>query len=146
MDDDQIPAKRNRLATVETYEVEKRQFDRIEEVAANVSLPFSFALALLPVAITLSVTLATVAIHSTRTDAIVWALMAVFYITGIFCALLAFHQRGHLKMYMREIRDQQVAPVAAKGATTPPDLTPISNPDTQTLGQQLQRDEGDDDN
>lgn len=44
---------------------------------------------------------------------------------------------------MKDIRDKQVAPVAAKGVSTPPDLTAISDPDAPVpiTDEQEQQDE-----
>jgi hypothetical protein len=127
--DDQIPAKRHSLAPVETYEVERQQFDHIESLAGSIGLPLNAAFALIPVAIALSVTLATAAISNARTVGILWNVMTAFYLVGILCALFAMKQRGELKRYMQVIRNSQVAPVAAKGASTPSDLTAVSDPE-----------------
>jgi hypothetical protein len=56
-DDAHIPAKRYRLREVQTYEVVRDDFDRIETEAMNIGTDFAFATACIPVAITLTVTL-----------------------------------------------------------------------------------------
>lgn len=129
--DDQIPAKRNSLAPFETYEVEKGQFKHIESSATSIAVPLSAMWALLPVAITLHVTLDLATISDVRTEARLWAVTTAFYLVGILCGIFAFIQRGQLKRYMQEIRDNQVPPVAAKGAATPTDLTSVSDPDAR---------------
>lgn len=125
--DDQLPARRHSLAPVDTYEVEKQQFDYIQDAATSIGVPLSAAFALVPVAITLNITIVTVTINDARKAAIMWGLTVAFYLVGFLCAVWAFVQRGQLKRYMNSIRNAQVPPVAAKGASGPPDLTAVSD-------------------
>lgn len=130
--DDQIPARRHSLGPVETYEIEKQQFMHIEHASTAISVPLAASFALIPVAVTLSVTLATAGTMEPHKEAILWGSMFAFYIGGIVCGIFAFVKRGELKQYMQDIRENQVAPVAAKGASTTPDLTAVSDPDAST--------------
>lgn len=136
--DDQLPARRHSLAPVDTYEIEKQQFNYIQDAAISIGVPLSSAFALLPVAITLNITIVTVTISDVRKEAIMWAITVAFYLVGFICAIFAFVQRGQLKRYMADIRNSQVPPVAAKGASGPPDLTAVSDLDgVPTIGDKL---------
>jgi hypothetical protein len=126
--DDQLPARRNSLRQVETYEVVRGDFDNIEKEATGIGTSAAWAFAALPVAVTLNVTLKTVTIADPNTAIPIWALMWSCYILGLFFAVSAYRQRGRLKRFMQDIRDRQVAPVAAKEITPPADLTAISDP------------------
>jgi hypothetical protein len=144
--DDQIPARRHSLAPVETYEIERQQFEHIESAATSISVPLSAAFALLPLAVSLTVTLATVPIKDAPyIVSALWGVMTGCYICGVVCGILAFIQRGQLKRYMENIRTSQVAPVAAKGASTPIDLTPGPDPDALVMAEVTQPDDGGDD-
>jgi hypothetical protein len=144
--DDQIPARRHSLAPVETYEIERQQFDHIEGTATSISVTLSAAFALIPLAVSLSVTLATVTIKDAPyTVSALWGLMTGCYVGGIVFGVLALTQRGQLKEYMENIRKSQVSPVAAKGAPPPTDLTSGPDPDASAAGAASQPDnEGDD--
>jgi len=126
--DDQLPAKRYSLRQVETYEVERGQFDRIESEATGIGTAFAFATACLPVAVTLNVTLATVTIADKNISYPFWLLMYVCYILGLYFAVIAWRQRGNLRRFMSEIRESQVAPIASKTPPSTEDLTAISDP------------------
>ena len=127
--EDQLPAKRHSIERVETYEVERHQFDSIEREATSIGGFFAMATACLPVGVTLTATLKTVSVPDPVTASALWGLMWACYILGIFFAGFAWKQRGKLKRFMQEIRDSQVAPVAAKEPPVAPDLTAIPNPD-----------------
>lgn len=85
--DDQIPARRYSLAPVETYEIEKQQFDYIEDEAL-ISLLLAAAFSLIPVAVTLNVTLVTAPIKAAGTVAILWGVTVAFYPVGDSAACL----------------------------------------------------------
>jgi hypothetical protein len=126
--DDQLPAKRNSLRQVETYEVERHKFDRIEREATGIGIGFTVAAACLPTAITLNVTLKTVAIKDANTAVPIWSLMWACYIVGIAVLIWAWIKRGDLKRDMQDIRDTQVPPVSAKLIPSSPDLTATNDP------------------
>ena len=125
--DDQLPAKRHSLRQVETYEVECRDFNSIGREASGIGTSFAFAMACLPLAIALNVTLLTVQI-SLNTAFPIWTLMWACYIGGAFFSISAWRKRGELKRFMQEIRDNQVAAVAAKVLPLAPDLTVSGDP------------------
>jgi hypothetical protein len=144
--DDQIPARRHSLAPVVTYEIEKQQFDHIENASTSIEIPLSAAFAFLPVAITLNVTLVTITMTDVHKEAVLWGFTVAFYLVGSLCAVFAFIQRGQLKEYMKGIRDNQVAPVAAKGASTSPDLTAVLDPDASAVVSNAAEEQGEEDN
>lgn len=141
--DDQLPARRNTLRQVETYEVERQQFDSIEGEATVIGTAFSLACACLPVAVTLNVTLVTVPIKGEYTAVGIWGLAWACYILGACFAIVAFRQRGKLKGFMQQIREAQVAPVAAKTQQVEPDLTSVADPSATPfdINQSLEADE-----
>lgn len=126
--DDQLPAKRHSLRQVETYEIERRHFDSIEREATGIGTAFACAAACIPVAVTITVTLRTVPVANPNAAMPVWGLMWACYILGLFFAFSAWRKRGTLKRFMQDIRDSQVAPVAAKVPPTSPDLTATNDP------------------
>lgn len=113
-DDAHIPAKRYRLRELQTYEVVRDDFDAIETEAMNIGTDFAFATACIPVAITLTVTLSTVAVANQFLKMTFLSLMFVCYILGSYFAVRAYRDRGHLKKFMQRIRDNQVAPLGEK--------------------------------
>ena len=138
--DDQLPAKRHSLRQVETYEVERSHFDAIEKEATGIGTAFAFAAACLPVAVTLNVTLKTVPITDRSVADPFWFLMWACYILGLFFAVSAWRQRGSLKRFMDEIRESQVAPIAAKVSPSEPDLTAINDPEAPVRTQEASPD------
>ena len=96
--DDQLPAKRHSLRQVETYEVERGQFDRIESEAAGIGTFAAFAFACVPTAVSLNVTLNTLTITDRSVLIPYWSLMWVCYILGAAFAVTAFLKRGQLKL------------------------------------------------
>ena len=127
--DHQLPARRYSLSPVDTFEVERQQFEHIQDAALSVSVPFTMSVACIPVAVTLNVTLVTVTLQDHHMEAILWGLTFTCYLAGVACGIFAFLQRGQLERYMKAIRDSQVEPVAAKGLSTPSDLTAVADPD-----------------
>jgi hypothetical protein len=119
-DDAHIPAKRYRLREVETYEVVRDDFNRIETEAMNIGTDFAFATACLPVAITLTITLYTVTIADRTVKDAFMLLTFTCYILGLYFAVRAWRHRGHLKNFMQRIRDNQVAPFGEKGEELEP--------------------------
>lgn len=119
-DDAHIPAKRYRLREVETYEVVRDEFNRIETEAMNIGTDFAFATACIPVAITLTITLYTVTIADRMVKDAFMLLTFTCYILGSYFAVRAWRQRGHLKNFMQRIRDNQVAPFGEKDGELEP--------------------------
>ena len=64
------------------YEIEKQQFNHIQDAATSIGVPLSAAFALVPVAITLNITLVTVAISDVHKEAIMWAVTVAFYLVA----------------------------------------------------------------
>ncbi len=119
--DDQIPIERFRLGKLRSYEVLINDFDRIESVAMTIGTDFAFATACLPVALMLTVTLVTVPIQAWNVKGPFFLLMYTCYILGLFFSVRAYRQRGSLKKFMQDIRDNQVAPLGEKGNELGPD-------------------------
>lgn len=111
----QLPAKRYSLGPVETYEVPRTDFDRIETEASSIGTGMAFACACLPVALALTVTLATVDIPAWSEKGTFILLTFGFYIAGLYFSVVAYRQRGHLRNLMNALRDRQVAPLGEKG-------------------------------
>lgn len=63
----------------------------------------------------------------------IWGFTWACYILGCFFAIVAWRQRGHLKAFMQQIREVQVAPVAAKIQQVELDLTSIGDPNAPRL-------------
>jgi hypothetical protein len=117
---DHIPIKRFRLGEMQSYEVLVNDFNRIEDEAMTIGSYFAFAVACIPTAITLNVTLATVKIDDLNVKAPIMCLMFVCYILGAFFARGAYQQRGRLKKFMQTIRDAQTPPLGEKGSELGP--------------------------
>ncbi len=112
--DDQIPIERFRLSKLRSYEVLVNDFDHIETVAMTIGTDFAFAMACIPVALALTVTLATVTIQSWNTKGSFLLLTYVCYVAGAYFSVRAFRQRGSLKKFMKTIRDSQEPPLGEK--------------------------------
>jgi hypothetical protein len=113
-DDAHIPAKRFRLRAVHTYEVVRDDFDQIETEAMSVGTDFAFAMACIPVAITLTVTLLTVSVANSTVKLAFFCLMFSCYILGAYFGVAAWRDRAHLNRFMQRIRDNQEAPLGEK--------------------------------
>jgi len=118
--DDQISIKRFRLGKMQSYEVLVGDFNRIEDEASSIGTHFAFALACLPVAITIHITLSRVRISDQSVREPFMLLMFACYILGAFFAISAFRQRGRLRKFMQVIRDSQVPPLGEKGSEIGP--------------------------
>jgi hypothetical protein len=117
---DQIPIKRFRLGEMQSYEVLVSDFNRIQSEAMSIGTDFAFAVALIPVAVTFTTTLAVATISLAWVRESFTLLMYVCYILGLYFAVRAFRQRGRLKTFMQTIRDAQVPPLGEKGGEIGP--------------------------
>jgi hypothetical protein len=118
--DDQIPIERFRLGKLRSYEVLVDKFDQIEVVAMTIGTDLAFAMACLPVALALTVTLATVPIQAWNIKGSFLSLTYVCYLAGLYFSVRAFRSRGSLKKFMQAIRDAQEAPLGEKGSEIGP--------------------------
>ena len=120
--EDHIPAIRYRLKNVSTYEIPVTDFNRIEEEGSAVGTHLQFATAWIPVAITLSLTLATVPIPSEK-DRVYYTVLTVMLLSwalGTFHGVCAFRQRGRFKRLMDGLRELQVGPMGQEGEELKP--------------------------
>jgi hypothetical protein len=116
----QIPIKRYRIGQMASYEILVSDFDRIEAEAMTIGTDFAFAIALLPVAVTLMLALVVSKIDIAWVRDTFLTLMLVCYILGLYFSVRAYRQRGHLKRVMQAVRDAQVAPLGEKGSEIGP--------------------------
>jgi hypothetical protein len=86
----------------------------------SIGTDFAFSVALLPLAISFTLTLAvsTISINWIRDSFLFF--MFVCYILGLYFATRAYRQRGKLKKFMQAVRDAQVAPLGEKGSEIRP--------------------------
>ena len=119
-DDGHIPATRYRIKNVDTYEIPVSDFNRIKAEGSSVGTHLQFATAWLPVALTLSLTLATVPIQSIRTYVTVLVVMMVSWSMGIFHGVCAYQQRGRFEKLMEGLRQLQVGPLGEEGKELQP--------------------------
>ncbi|HEX4003648.1 MAG TPA: hypothetical protein VHX36_13445 [Candidatus Acidoferrales bacterium] len=129
--DDQITIKRYRLGNMQSFEVLVGDFNRIEDEAQSIGTHLGFALACIPVAITINITLATVAIPNQNVKAPFMLLMFACYILGAFFSVSAFRQRGRLRKFMQTIRDNQEPPLGEKGNEMSPSDVESLTPDEE---------------
>ena len=117
MDEEHIPATRHRLKRVDTYEITVGDFNRIKSEAGNVGTHLQFCIALIPLAISLWLTLATVPIppDHTKTYYTILSLSVVFGSLGLFHGVCAFRQRGNFNRMMEDLRSLQTAPFGSEG-------------------------------
>jgi hypothetical protein len=110
-----IPAKRHRLEHVEIFEVTGDELDNIERETANIGTDLQFCLVLLPVAISMTVSLVLTTIASQRIYNSFFIVMAVAYLGGLFFGVRWLSRRGSYKRIFQKIRDRRVGPIGQEG-------------------------------
>jgi hypothetical protein len=115
MNGERIPAKRHRLEHVELFEVLGGELDQIEQEAATLGTDLQFALVLLPIALSFTVTLVLTTIPTERKFNAFLIVTILAYIAGLYCAKRWWQHRGGLKKLFQEIRERRVGPVGEEG-------------------------------
>ena len=115
MRDEHIIVKRHRVEHAEIYELFGDDLRRIEDEGSRVGSHLQFATAWLPVAISVTITLVTVAIPNDRVFYSLMIFAFVGYGFGIFHSVNAWQQRGSFKAVIREIRERKVGPLGESG-------------------------------
>ena len=118
--DSHLPAKRYTLQEVETYEVERIDFERIRSESRSVGTHLQLFFFWLPIAIMLTVTLSTIAIPNVRLRELYGCLMFVGYGFSLFHGAFAFRQRGSFDRLMNSILERQIPPLGEKGSELGP--------------------------
>lgn len=112
---DHIPATRYRIKNVDTYEIPVSEFNRIKQEGRNVGTDLQFATAFIPVAITLSITMATVPLPKDRTFIVILVAMLVSWGFGLYFSVSAWRRRGRFDQLMEDLRQLQVGPLGESG-------------------------------
>lgn len=106
--------ERHAVTSVVIYEVTGEDLEQLEKETLTVGEDFSFALALLAVAISFTVTLSTVSIPAGKTFDVFWIVMLGSYVAGLFFGIRWFRGRRQFMSVCRKIRERG-GPIGEEG-------------------------------
>lgn len=114
VDEEHIPATRHRLKSVDTYEITVSDFNRIKLEAGSVGTHLQFATALVPLSVSLWITLFTVSLETVaRYTILVFAVISLC--EGVFHSALAYRERGRFSQMMEDLKSLQAVPFGSEG-------------------------------
>jgi len=98
--------ERHAFTSFVLYEVTREDLEQLEKETLTVGEDFSFALFALAVAISFTVTLATVDIPHGKTNDVFWIVMLLGWLAGAFFGVRWYRARGQFASVIQKIKDR----------------------------------------
>ncbi|HTV46536.1 MAG TPA: hypothetical protein VMF05_14585 [Stellaceae bacterium] len=130
---DRIPVRRHPIAELDVFEVSGEELDQLERAGLQGAESFGFLIFGCSVGISLTITLATVEIHSDRLFESFLITTIIAYVVGVFFGIRWFLERKSSKTVAQRIRSR-IGPIGDDEAGIEPTGTAAESERSRTEG------------
>lgn len=97
--------RRAPLGELKVWEIQEHELDSLEK-GSPASILLNFSLTLIPVSLSLFLTLITVDVPSVKTFTVYVCLTAIFFVIGVICLVLWYQNHVSAKTLVKQIRNR----------------------------------------